>query len=215
MKRAYLTIKELKDNDESMTFEAYASTDVVDRYGDVVTMEALKSVANKTTSIPMLYGHSTNKDDVMGRFDIIGVDEKGLKLKGNFLKGDKDAKRVYELLKMNAINKLSIGFIPLKEKENDTGGYTISDIDLVETSIVPIPANPDAEITSVKRLKGGNMDKKEITDDQVTEMMSAINDINAKLDTLIAAAGTTAQNDQEIEDEKELKAFAEVFKKGE
>lgn len=87
-------------------------------------------------------------------------DEKGLQAKGKlFIDAIQRAKEAFHLLKEKAINGLSIGFIP-KKYEIDKEAWldpslgpwlTHTEVNLLEVSIVTLPANPQARIGEVKR----------------------------------------------------------------
>ena len=56
----------------------------------------------------------------------------------------------YRMTKEGIINEFSVGFVPIEKKENDKGGYDISNIKLYEVSMVTIAANDQAVVTDVK-----------------------------------------------------------------
>lgn len=54
------------------------------------------------------------------------------------------------------VKTASVGFIPLKGKPNNVGGMDFEETELLEWSLVPIPANPSAVALSVAKMLGGN-----------------------------------------------------------
>ncbi len=78
-------------------------------------------------------------------------DANGLKLKGKLCLDTSKGKEALALLKMGAINGLSIGFRSKNwNYDNDTNIRTITEIDLWEISLVTFPANKKARVTNVK-----------------------------------------------------------------
>jgi phage head maturation protease len=68
----------------------------------------------------------------------------GIRARWRWLEGDAFAARVRNAWEQGIIRADSIGFIPLEAKPNKLGGYDISRSRLLEFSLVPIPANPEA-----------------------------------------------------------------------
>ena len=139
---------ELKQESEDGTFEGYGAIfGNVDRDGDIVERGAFKESLNKRT--PALLWQHDQKQPI-GRFEMIREDEKGLYVKGRIaIKGD--GERVHELLKMGALNGLSIGFVAKRASRNAaTGIRTIHEADLMEISLVTFPANDMARVENVK-----------------------------------------------------------------
>lgn len=116
-----------------------------DRMGDVITPEAFAGAVGKT--LPMLAGHTSP----VGVWDSITTDAEGLKVAGRLLVSDvPEAKSLRALVAAGAVTGLSIGFITQKSAPRAGGGRTISALDLVECSIVAVPANSGARVTTIK-----------------------------------------------------------------
>ena len=89
----------------------------------------------------------------IGVFTSIKEDEHGLKVKGQLAMNVQAGKEAYELLKMGALDGLSIGFRVNPKKvsyEKRTNKRIIEELDLMEISLVTFPMNPQATIRSVK-----------------------------------------------------------------
>ena len=117
-----------------------------DRVGDKILPGAFKSI---NLPIPMLFGHDHN--DPVGSW--ISAEERsdGLHLKGKLLVDDvARAREVRALVKSGAVTGTSIGFITRKAKARPGGGRDITDLELLEASLVAIPMHPGARITSAK-----------------------------------------------------------------
>ena len=78
-------------------------------------------------------------------------DDNGLRLKGKLCLDTSKGKEALALLKMGAINGLSVGFISKEwSYNNETNIRTLTEIDLWEVSLVTFPANKKARVTNVK-----------------------------------------------------------------
>lgn len=144
---------------ENGTFDGYASTTLgePDSYGDVVMPGAFtKTLARHKAknSMPMMFfGH--NADELpIGDWLEMEEDDNGLKAKGQVALDDPLGARVYSALKAGRVRGLSIGYrIPAGGIEPDPdrkGVFLLKEVDLLEVSVVNIPANPDAQVASVK-----------------------------------------------------------------
>lgn len=148
----------IKAAGDGRVFEGYASVwGSVDSYGDTVQRGAfLKTIEDhraKERMPRMFYSH--NSSDVIGKWTYMEEDDKGLKVRGELTPGHRKADDVYASLKHGAIDGLSIGFIDRDSEELETGGRLLKEIELMEISVVSLPAEELAQITSVKsRLAG-------------------------------------------------------------
>ena len=161
MENKYFTcIAELKayqddeDEKEMGRFEGYASIFGNKDLGNDIVMEGAfrKSLARRRAkNVKMLMQHKT--DMPIGVYEKIQEDENGLKVKGRLALGTQMGKEAYELLKMGALDGLSIGYKadPKKQHydERKRRRY-LKEVDLMEISLVTFPMNPKAQITSVK-----------------------------------------------------------------
>jgi len=139
---------------EKGMFEGYGSIfGNKDLGNDIIEPGAFaKSLARKgARAVKLLYQHKT--DEPIGVFDEILEDDKGLKVKGRLAMGTQKGREVYELMKMGAIDGLSIGYrVSQKGQSYDDRGKTrrINEVDLMEISAVTFPMNPRARIRAVK-----------------------------------------------------------------
>ena len=130
------------------TFEGYGAVfGNQDRDGDVVERGAF--VDSLKAGVPALLWQHDQKQPI-GRFDLVREDKRGLFVKGRLSQTGKGAE-AYELLKMGALNGLSIGFVT-KEASRDTASGTrrILRANLMEVSLVTFPANELARVEAVK-----------------------------------------------------------------
>ena len=125
-----------------------------DQGNDIVQKGAFtKSLQDRPAKkVKMLFQHKT--DEPIGVFEEIYEDQKGLFVKGRLALGTQKGREAYELLKMGALDGMSIGFRADPQKqgynENKRGVRTLKQVDLMEISLVTFPMNERALITSVK-----------------------------------------------------------------
>ena len=150
-------IKAYQDEEEDKdygTFEGYGSVfGNKDLGNDVIEAGAFtKSLKRrKPQSVKLLYQHKS--DMPIGVFGEIKEDEHGLVVKGRLALKTQAGAEAYELLKMGALDGLSIGFrVNPKEVSYDKRGNKriIKEVDLMEVSLVTFPMNPQATVRSVK-----------------------------------------------------------------
>lgn len=134
-------------DDGSMSFEGYASTfGNADIVGDVFVKGAFAD--SKAGDTRMLLNHDHGL--VIGKWTEMYETDHGLFVQGELTPGHSVAKDVYASLKHGAINSMSVGFRINESVENKSGGRDISSVDLIETSLVAVPANSLAQITEVR-----------------------------------------------------------------
>jgi len=151
------SIKAYQDEDEDKnygTFEGYGSVfGNKDLGNDVIEAGAFaKSLKKrKPQNVKLLYQHKS--DMPIGVFDEIREDDHGLVVKGRLALKTQAGAEAYELLKMGALDGLSIGFRvnPQQVSYDKRGGKRIiKEVDLMEVSLVTFPMNPQATVRSVK-----------------------------------------------------------------
>lgn len=137
--------------DEEGMFEGYASTfGNVDRQNDIVMpgafMDSLRMRMPK-----VLLQH--NMDKPIGKCMEVREDNKGLYVKAKLVTSTTDGKDAYELVKAGVIDSMSIGYVVEQaDFDQQTGVRKIEKMDLYEFSLVTMPANEEAMITTVKSL---------------------------------------------------------------
>ncbi len=146
-------------------FAAYASVfDGNDVFKDTIKKGAfVDTLKNRSRPVRMFFQH--NSSIVLGKWPDLHEDKKGLSAVGEFTPGNTHADNTHASMKHGAIDSLSIGYrIP-------KGGYTnkakgcdcdpddwcmhpdgriITKVDLVEISIVSLPADDKARVSDVK-----------------------------------------------------------------
>lgn len=145
---------EVREIQNDGVFSGYASVfGNEDSYGDIVAPGAFKKTLTtwrKKKRMPaMLWAHKT--DEPIGVWSVMEEDEHGLRTEGQLALKTQRGAEAYELLKINAISGLSIGFNPVKARVDEVSGRrTLNEVDLWETSLVTFPANDEARIGAVR-----------------------------------------------------------------
>jgi len=154
---ADLELKAYHDDDDDENkgqFEGYASVfGNKDLGNDVVVAGAFrKSIRAKgARKIKMLFQHDTKEP--IGVYTQIKEDGNGLFVKGQLAMNTQKGREVYELMKMGAIDGLSVGYrVDAKGYHYDERGKKrmLKEVDLMEISAVTFPMNPKARVNSVK-----------------------------------------------------------------
>ena len=150
MKRFMTTVSALsgrKDQDGMLI-----STPTVDRDGDRVMPQGV-DLTNFERNSPLLWAHNY-KDIPIGTVTSVDVREDGIRAWWRWLENDSWADRVKNAWRQGVVRAASIGFSPKRSVPNDFGGHDILSWDLLEASLVPIGANPEA----VRTLKALGLD---------------------------------------------------------
>lgn len=146
MERVFLETKIDADPNTGAITAVVWKYGVPDRIGDMILPGAFKKAA---LPIPMLFGHDLS--DPVGTWDTATEKADGFYLSGKMLVEDvARAREVFALVKSGAARGTSIGFITKKAKSLAGGGREISDLELLEASIVTVPMHPGARVTSAK-----------------------------------------------------------------
>lgn len=117
-----------------------------DRTGDLIQPGAFKGAK---PPIPMLAHHDPAAP--VGAWSEVRETTKGLEVKGRLLVEDVPlARELRALVAAGAVTGLSIGFVTRAAEARKGGGRTITALDLLEISLVSVPAHPGARVTSAK-----------------------------------------------------------------
>lgn len=187
-----------------------------DRVGDVIEKGAF---ATARTPLPVLFAH--DQAQAVGVWDSIVETDEGLQVKGRLLIDDvARAREVRALVREGAVGGLSIGFTTKQAVTRKGGGRTITALDLVEISVVSVPAHPGARITSAKAA-GAVETQQENHMDHETETKAAPDvaaietKLNARLDQIEAKLNRPAiVTHKSDESDVEKKAFLSFARRG-
>lgn len=142
---------------EGGVIEGYGSVfDTVDQGGDIVAPGAFANSLRIGRKVKMLMQHDPS--DVIGVWDDLVEDERGLRVKGRLLTAVRKGAEAYELVKAGAIDGLSIGYRTVKSADRN-GKRVIQQADLWEVSLVTFPMN---ELARVDAVKAAEMSEREL-----------------------------------------------------
>jgi uncharacterized protein len=128
-----------------MIVEGYATLfGVADQMRDVVRAGAFgASLIKRGATLPMLVEHDARL--IAGEWTEVREDARGLFLRGEIRDDQPGAARARRMI-ANGIDGLSIGFVPIVQHRN-AAGRVLSEIELLEVSIVTHPMQPQARLT--------------------------------------------------------------------
>lgn len=133
--------KSLPTGDEEIAqimIEGYASTNDIDRAGDVVSAEVWQRGLENYLKNPIILAYHDYEKPI-GRMVEHRFDQKGLWIKARISAAAED---VFNLIKDGVMTAFSIGFrIKDAEYRPDTEVFYIKEIELHEISVVPVPCN--------------------------------------------------------------------------
>ena len=148
---------DVKAVSEAGIFTGYGSVfGVVDSYNEVVApgafLESLAEAKAKGRSFPVLWQHNTGEPIGSWDTEALKEDEHGLIGAGELWLDDAPYARIaYRGMKARAITGLSIGYyVRESSRDEKTGIRTLTKLDLVEISIVTVPANDEARTDVIK-----------------------------------------------------------------
>ena len=176
---------ELKFLAETGEFEGYASVfNIVDGVGDRVApgafAKSLAACAREGRLPPLLWQHEEDKP--IGAWREMREDSRGLFVRGAlFLRDIPRAAEAHKLLKEKALSGLSIGYRAVKSRtEPATGVRVLTEVELMEVSLVTFPANAAARVTGVKNLSPpdvGGFIREVKRETARLELINALNDL--------------------------------------
>ena len=160
MKHKYKEFALIKSNDDAGTISGYFSTydRIPDSYGDVIAKGAFTETIRKRKEsghpFPLCWNHDLNQ--IIGFVDPSDIEDtdKGPLMKEASFFNTQLAQEKRELVKSGVVYQFSFAYDVLEagpvELEDGVKAYELKKIELFEISIVPIPANPRAEVTDIK-----------------------------------------------------------------
>lgn len=120
----------------------------IDLGGDVCEAGCFdRSVAGGTGKFPLLWQH--RDDDPIGSFEVVST-EGTLRIKGEFNLDTEHGRAGYSLLRNGDIDGLSIGYNVRDYSYDRDGIRHLTDVELMEGSLVTFPMNPLARAEAVK-----------------------------------------------------------------
>ena len=156
-KKYYDCAFDVKAINDDGTFEGYGSVfGNVDSYKEIVAKgaftESLTSLKSQGRMPALLWQHRSGEP--IGVYTEMREDDTGLFVRGKLALKTARGAEAHELLKINALSGLSIGFMTCEDSyDKVTGIRTLKKVDLWECSLVTFPANDSARVSAVKNIE--------------------------------------------------------------
>jgi HK97 family phage prohead protease len=145
-------IKFFSQGERRITGIASHTGNPADLDGDVIAegafQESIVAVRNGK-KMKLLDGHAASGATTIGVVTKLWMDGNMLMFEAKISESG-SGEDIYVKLKEGILDQVSIGFRTKNQSFRDDGIRVIEDLELVEISVVPIPANPQATIVSVK-----------------------------------------------------------------
>jgi HK97 family phage prohead protease len=148
--------KALKNGD----IESYVSTEAVDRVGDVIKAKGWQLDNYKKTGAPVLFSHDYSQPPI-GKAIEIEVQRKGLWAITRFHEKTQQSRDLAMLAREGDMKSWSVGFNPIdkpemrKDTDGNFAGYIFKTQELLEYSLVAVPANPEAISKAIRMAQRG------------------------------------------------------------
>jgi HK97 family phage prohead protease len=132
----------------TLRFAGYAALfDKIDRGGDVIRKGAFARAIASGQGVPLLWQHRPERP--IGRIESLAEDARGLRVIGHLTPGANHAADAAALLRDGAVGGLSFGYRVRAKAPRPPYGRTITDLDLIEVSLVTFPMQPGARVHAV------------------------------------------------------------------
>jgi HK97 family phage major capsid protein/HK97 family phage prohead protease len=147
---AFLEVKNLEE--EQREIFGVATTPTPDRVGDIVNPMGVKY----TNPMPLLHGHK--KDQPVGTVTFGTPTKKGITFQARLPKIDEPGPlkdrvdTAWGEVKAGLVRAVSIGFRALETELTEDGGLHFVKSEVLELSLVPVPANAECTISMIKSL---------------------------------------------------------------
>ena len=133
--------------------DAVASTGTFDRDNEIIEPEAWRKSLDRFRANPVILSAHQHRlpsgsSPVIGSAQEIGIRDGGLEFRMKFA-GTPLGKEFEQLYREKHMRAFSVGFIPVKGEPRQVEGraskvYVHTEVELLEISAVPVPANPEA-----------------------------------------------------------------------
>lgn len=153
LQRAYSLFEVKSFDEEKREIQGIATTPTTDRYGDIVESMG----AQFELPLPLLWQH--NSDKPVGHVIAAKSTKAGIPVTVKIFQTDEPGTlkdrldEAWQSVKMKLVRAFSIGFAPIEYSQiENTYSYRFTKWDWLELSLVTIPANAEATITTVKSI---------------------------------------------------------------
>ncbi|WP_347368019.1 HK97 family phage prohead protease [Vibrio vulnificus] len=217
----FLQIKSFNEVDEALgIFTAYANVKFFKDHAKDVTVDGafIKSINERKAKgrLPkMLLQHDYR--EVVGVWLEMDEDEKGLRVKGQLCMETQKGRDTYHLMKIGALDALSIGYIVKKQRfDPETNTNYLEELDIREVSIVTFPCNEESLIDSVKSEQSETVESISVDSVDISEEVEEKEE-TASEETLNSTSTEESEvetsEEEIIEEENEIVISPEVMEK--
>ena len=204
------------EEDGDLIIEGYANTTDKDRVGDVVLAEAWTKggLDNYLKNPIILFAH--NFERPIGKAMDHYIDSTGLKITAKISTVAKD---IYQLIKEGILSTFSVRF-KVKDADYDslTDIFVIKDLDLLEISVVSVPANQNSTFSIKKSLNSNeykefvNEFNKTVSQDEVktSDIDNLVNELKKEIKNMATKDDNVVTLSQEDIDRIKSEAIAQA-----
>lgn len=168
MNKIFQCVNIKASNSEQRIITAIANSGKLDRTGEIVSISGITYDPNNLPALLWQHKH----DQPLGRIISLSKTSKGLEMVAQIAKYETDSElkqlsdSVWESVKQGVIKSCSIGFRPTDYEKNASGDLVWTSSELLEVSLVSVPAERGASITGFKsgeRISVKKPDPKHVT----------------------------------------------------
>jgi HK97 family phage prohead protease len=186
----HFTVKDAADGD-AYELDFIGSDNTVDRYNEVIEPQAWGDMKNFKANpvIPDCHNYDT-VGRILGRAKTVAVTDGKLCNRVTFCMDNPMGVMAYKMAKGGFINSQSVGFIPLEwtnGQGKDAPDRTYTECELLEISLVVVPANPGATVGLA--LKSGAITRADLTA-SIKHLQQFCSEEKPKTDPKGSASGT-------------------------
>lgn len=208
---------EIKAKEDNGVITGYFSTydKIPDSCGDIVEpgafTETIKAREESGHPFPLCWDHDLNM--IIGKVDKIEDTDKGPLMTASFFNTEL-AQEKRELVKSGVVYQFSFAYdiadwaAPSEEEKKSGITRVLKKLDLFEVSIVPIPANPRAEVTDIKSGKRNSKKDADAIKEAIALLQGVLDDETEEAD-VSENAEEEPKNNAAAKDSEEINAKKE------
>jgi HK97 family phage prohead protease len=220
----FTKIKATSIDKKNRTIEVVATKEIIDRQGDIIKLAGLD--INQFMKNPVIpFGHDYGSLPVAKAIGIkFDGDELIMKLQFPTKEIYEFGDTVFKMFENGFLNAVSMGFIPVKQSyDSELNANVIEKAELLEVSIVPVPANQSALVKAYneivkeekKATKGPACRQADETKEEcVARKIPELIDIDGmEEEQAVAAANSICDTSCETQSKEHLQSNKEILKK--
>jgi HK97 family phage major capsid protein/HK97 family phage prohead protease len=203
--RAYsvLDVKAIKE--DQRVIEGIATTPSTDRMGDIIEPLGIEF----ENPMPLLWQH--DRKEPIGHATFAKATKDGIRFRARIAQTDEPGKlkdrldEAWQSIKIGLVKAVSIGFRPIEFSFMDKGGIHFTKTEVLELSIVTIPANSSASITAIKAIDAASRDQDDFDVEELRKLHDAKQAASGTKQSVTIPAGVTASKATTVVKAKAMK----------